>query len=86
MQGTEWLTYCGGDGKKLVLLLPGGDRGRREVERVEEEQEIPPTGNVQLEVVFLRHQPQFRIPTIIPMLKASLSLRAQKLPCGQKLL
>lgn len=37
LQETEWLTCCGGDGKKLVLLLPGGDRDKREVGRVEEE-------------------------------------------------
>ena len=36
LQETEWLTCCGGDGKKLVLLLPGGDRDKREVGRVEE--------------------------------------------------
>lgn len=86
LQGTAWLTCCGGDGKKLVLLLPGEDRDKTEVGRAEEEEESPPMGNVQLGVVFLRHLSQFRIPTIILMLEASLSLRAQKLPRGQKLL
>lgn len=87
LQETEWLTCCGGDGKKLVLLLPGGDRDKREVGRVEEEEEeSPTTGNVQLGVVFLRHLFQFKIPTIIPTLEASLNLQAQKLPRGWKLL
>ena len=48
LQGAEWLTCCEGDGKKLVLLLPGEDRDKTEVGRAEKEEESPPTGNVQL--------------------------------------
>ena len=48
LQGTEWLTCCGGDGKKPVFLLPGDDRDKTEVGKAEKEEEAINSFSVRL--------------------------------------